>query len=243
MARHGAAPNAIPIPAGSAELPEGVVLPQGWSLLPLHRLDAPAPTQPVSQVGSQASATDNAGAPQSAQAAPRMAFAGSGRSTPQPSENAPPVPPTAEQSAPQPAPVVQPSSPLTRSTEPPNVISPSPRMPNWGGSAQLFGGNSRLDQVEPSSGTGVQPEESSSRPDAAKAAPTLGLTEDSQPSEPSHQTTHSSDSSDTTDSDSDSAAEIASDKGKARAVTVEDAEDDEAKSHHERDGVGSQHNL
>lgn len=36
---HGGAPLSAAIPAGSPDLPEGVVIPQGWSLLPLQRLD------------------------------------------------------------------------------------------------------------------------------------------------------------------------------------------------------------
>jgi len=39
MQRHGARSNAAAIPAGSAALPPGVTIPEGWSLLPLQRLD------------------------------------------------------------------------------------------------------------------------------------------------------------------------------------------------------------
>lgn len=39
VTRHGGAPLSAAIPAGSPDLPEGVVIPQGWSLLPLQRLD------------------------------------------------------------------------------------------------------------------------------------------------------------------------------------------------------------
>ncbi|KAK3685679.1 hypothetical protein B0T22DRAFT_466279 [Podospora appendiculata] len=42
--RHGAAGYGSAIPAGSPDLPEGVVIPPGWSLLPLQRLDGAAPT-------------------------------------------------------------------------------------------------------------------------------------------------------------------------------------------------------
>ena len=37
--RHGARPNTTATPAGSTDLPPGVVIPEGWSLLPLQRLD------------------------------------------------------------------------------------------------------------------------------------------------------------------------------------------------------------
>jgi E3 ubiquitin-protein ligase synoviolin len=39
--RHGARPNTSAIPAGSADLPPGVIIPEGWTLLPLQRLDGP----------------------------------------------------------------------------------------------------------------------------------------------------------------------------------------------------------
>lgn len=44
MQRHGAR-NTSAIPAGSAELPPGVTIPEGWSLLPLQRLDGHTVTQ------------------------------------------------------------------------------------------------------------------------------------------------------------------------------------------------------
>jgi E3 ubiquitin-protein ligase synoviolin len=37
--RHGARADTLPIPAGSNDLPPGVTIPEGWSLLPLQRLD------------------------------------------------------------------------------------------------------------------------------------------------------------------------------------------------------------
>jgi E3 ubiquitin-protein ligase synoviolin len=53
MQRHGARPNTSVIPAGSADLPPGVVIPEGWSLLPLQRLDPPGPSIPsVTQTGT-----------------------------------------------------------------------------------------------------------------------------------------------------------------------------------------------
>lgn len=39
MQRHGVRPNTAAIPSGSADLPPGVTIPEGWSLLPLQRLD------------------------------------------------------------------------------------------------------------------------------------------------------------------------------------------------------------
>ena len=42
VTRHGAADWGTAIPAGSPDLPEGVVIPEGWSLLPLERLNGAA---------------------------------------------------------------------------------------------------------------------------------------------------------------------------------------------------------
>ncbi|KAG9247237.1 hypothetical protein BJ878DRAFT_493592 [Calycina marina] len=39
LQRHGAHRNTAAIPSGSADLPQGLTLPEGWSLLPLQRLD------------------------------------------------------------------------------------------------------------------------------------------------------------------------------------------------------------
>ena len=45
LTRFSAPPSATAIPSGSTELPSGVVLPPGWSMLPLNRMDTnPAPT-------------------------------------------------------------------------------------------------------------------------------------------------------------------------------------------------------
>jgi E3 ubiquitin-protein ligase synoviolin len=52
MQRHGARPNTSAISAGSADLPPGVVIPEGWTLLPLQRLDGPASIPSVTQIGT-----------------------------------------------------------------------------------------------------------------------------------------------------------------------------------------------
>lgn len=46
LQRHGARGDTLPIPAGSADLPPGVTIPEGWSLLPLQRLNGPGTGQP-----------------------------------------------------------------------------------------------------------------------------------------------------------------------------------------------------
>jgi E3 ubiquitin-protein ligase synoviolin len=45
LQRHRSRPNGSAIPAGSADLPPGVTIPEGWSLLPLQRLDDTSVTQ------------------------------------------------------------------------------------------------------------------------------------------------------------------------------------------------------
>ncbi|KAF5532943.1 e3 ubiquitin ligase synoviolin [Fusarium phyllophilum] len=210
MARHGAPLNAVPIPAGSAELPEGVVIPPGWSLLPLQRLDGgQASTQPSPQVGPQATVADNINVPQTTSTVRQTSPIGSRAQEAQPAEN-PSSTPT-EQRPP------QLTAQFTRAVEPPQVVAPSPRMPNWGGSAQLFGNGSRLDHADPVMQNEPQAEGSSSQigPVEATSRPSPTAEDTPQGTPPSH-------------SDEDEASEIDSkEKGKARAVTVEEVEDEE----------------
>ncbi|KAF5564061.1 e3 ubiquitin ligase synoviolin [Fusarium napiforme] len=210
MARHGAPLNAVPIPAGSAELPEGVVIPPGWSLLPLQRLDGgQASTQPSPQVGPQATVADNINVPQTASTVRQPSPIGSRTQEAQPAEN-PSSTPT-EQRPPQLTPQ------FTRAVEPPHVVAPSPRMPNWGGSAQLFGNGSRLDHADPVTQNEPQAEGSSNQTGPVEAT-----------SQPSPTAEHTPQGTPPSHSDEDEASEIDSkEKGKARAVTVEEVEDEE----------------
>ncbi|KAF4969451.1 hypothetical protein FSARC_3309 [Fusarium sarcochroum] len=212
MARHGAPLNAVPIPAGSAELPEGVVIPPGWSLLPLQRLDgSQASTQPSPQVGPQATVGDTMNVAQPTSTARQPSPSGSRSNEVQPAENASSTTP-AEQRPPQFI------SQFTPAANPPPVVAPSPRMPNWGGSAQLFGNGSRLDQTEPSPQNEPQPQAE------ASSSQTAPIEASSQPSPLAEHTPQDTSSS---QSDSDDAPEINPGKGKAKAVTVEDVEDEE----------------
>lgn len=64
MQRHGARSNASAIPSGSADLPPGVTIPEGWSLLPLQRLDGITGVPPAaSSVPVQGPAANAAAAP------------------------------------------------------------------------------------------------------------------------------------------------------------------------------------
>jgi E3 ubiquitin-protein ligase synoviolin len=185
ITRHAAASFSTSIPAGSPDLPEGVVLPQGWSLMPLQRMDgqtqqvavnltglqAEGPEQPqqVSQPASQDAATRHVDEPSPANGehissqhnAPTSSFS-------------------------------EASSSQAR-TEPPLVAAPTPVAPNWGGSAQLFANG----------GVGTPVASSSVEPERKDDVPEVGQL-DSEHQEESN----------------------GSDKGKAKAVTIEDAEDE-----------------
>lgn len=126
VTRHGASANATAIPAGSPDLPEGVVLPQGWSLLPLQRMDqrtaangAPIPAG----LGVQVNVHDPIPQPGVAPA-PSSGFG----------DNA-----TLDSSE-TPAPSHISTEPVTAEGPQVEVAAPTPVTPNWGGQAQLFGG-------------------------------------------------------------------------------------------------------
>lgn len=130
VTRHGAAANATAIPAGSPDLPEGVVIPQGWSLLPLQRLDAAAATagapvpgglgvqinvhDPLQQLGvaspQPSGTTDSSSTHNNAQGTTIPS-----QSSSEPTQSVASVGPQVE------------------------VAAPTPLTPNWGGAAQLFG--------------------------------------------------------------------------------------------------------
>jgi E3 ubiquitin-protein ligase synoviolin len=63
MQRHGAQSNTAAIPAGSADLPPGVTIPEGWSLLPLQRLDGFTGVPPGAHVPVQGPAANAGAAP------------------------------------------------------------------------------------------------------------------------------------------------------------------------------------
>lgn len=50
MQRHEPIPGTAPIPSGSPDLPPGVTIPEGWSLLPLQNLDAVLPSTVASHL-------------------------------------------------------------------------------------------------------------------------------------------------------------------------------------------------
>jgi E3 ubiquitin-protein ligase synoviolin len=180
--RHGGASLSTAIPAGSPDLPEGVIIPPGWSLLPLQRLDnrvgGPHPSAPGPSAGPT-SAPRTAGRSQSATRPPASERYGD-FVLPGGTDGAAIAARVAtwDQLRPNSAPIVESSAGLpeastsvanagtlaesstqeeTRGREEagpttengdgvgePEVTAPTPtRLPNWGGSAQLFSAPSR----------------------------------------------------------------------------------------------------
>lgn len=195
VTRHVGTGYGTAIPAGSPELPEGVVIPPGWSLLPLQRVDGGIPPADVVAHNSQAPAmgsqdvlqsfmqqahqnprsrgTSPAPAPGSSGQAGRAA--GATGNVSEPSR----VPGTQTSSSSDAAAARQ------QGTSPP-VTAPIPVAPNWGGPAQLFSergpGAIFGYQLEPT--PGPQDEAGESSTDAATAATAVnGVSEERSNSE------------------------------------------------------------
>lgn len=139
MARLGTSGPTAPIPAGSADLPEGLTLPPGWSVVPLQRLDGspssasiPHPPQAPGHEGD--AATNSSQAANEAPASVPFPVGG---------HSAPP-----ELAADEPA-----STEARQADEPAPVVAPSPVMPNWAGPSQLLHNGSRVNPEEPKRST------------------------------------------------------------------------------------------
>ncbi|KAK6062371.1 hypothetical protein SCUP234_07279 [Seiridium cupressi] len=139
VTRHAATANSTSIPAGSPDLPEGVVIPQGWSLMPLQRVDGASNNVPQhirpQNHSSEQSQTTSFPAGDAASGS-----AGETRSGPQ-AEAAPAN--------------VSTTSPPEAPREPPPVVTPTPRLPNWGGPAQLFANGGVGSSSAPTLGNGT----------------------------------------------------------------------------------------
>ncbi|KAK2612903.1 E3 ubiquitin-protein ligase hrd1 [Conoideocrella luteorostrata] len=214
MARHGAPPNGPAIPAGSPDLPDGVTLPPGWSMIPLQRLDG-THTQSFSQLISQTpQAPPNGDAStlnqQAVSPGPGTSSANieSGSRAPTTGTQRPPNSPTLSQSG------VGSGSGTLRPTP---VVAPSPILPNWGGSAQLFSHHNRTDSTgnaARSASPSVNTEAASS--DALDGRPERPVANESTDNEPHRQEANGADAK---------SSGVAPDKGKAKAATVEEAID------------------
>ncbi|GKT66686.1 E3 ubiquitin-protein ligase HRD1 [Colletotrichum tofieldiae] len=210
VTRHGAANHSNAIPAGSSELPEGVVIPPGWSLLPLQRIEGAPGSQPFPEPTPSASG-ENTQPSESTASVPHAPAAGA---TQHPeSSPAPTVDLSAHSTEPEQrqGTAVSGSSVATGQTEPTPVLAPNPVLPNWGGANQLFGngrGLSSLGNTAPSE-TSVDEaprQDEGVHRSAGDKSPVAATREEIAEGE---------------------SASGSSNKGKARAVTVEEADDDE----------------
>lgn len=202
ITRHGPPANATAIPSGSSELPEGVTIPPGWSLLPLQRLDDAAAAAPgVPTPGASGVHVNILDPLQQGGVAPTPSEARNGDSS------QPPHIPTAA------APV--------------EVAAPTPVTPHWGGSGQLFGGGSSssaslpfgLQRADPSRSVSETRETGSNHPEARDGAG-AGASDSGAPAAPTTTTEGQ-------ESGAPSSPHHSNDKGKARVSTVEDAEEEE----------------
>ncbi|KAL2281510.1 hypothetical protein FJTKL_11654 [Diaporthe vaccinii] len=214
VTRHGAIPQTSAIPSGSADLPEGVVIPPGWSLMPLQRLDVGAvPANGIQmQVGltpnNPPEGTQQAGNGQSHGAIPPQSSSSTGGATSGINGGA-----TSEEIHSTDAQ----QAPRQSTADPPQVAAPTPVTPVWGGSAQLFGGG----------GSGGLPF-GLEAPGSSRSASQTREGESSSTQETGDQ--GASASGEASASAAPPAAEghedaSAAAKGKAPAATVEDAED------------------
>lgn len=194
LSRFSAPPNAAAIPSGSTDLPSGVVLPQGWSILPLNRMDTnPAPT----------------GTP----------------------------PPPLESAGPGPASGGQETGPSTERTGTP-VLAPNPVQPTWGRSQFFTQGSAEGPETRQREGnTSEQDRESARSVAAGESAKGTAVGETAKSPVlynsnglPAPTNTESGERSEK-ENEKASAEKQAPDgdnrdKGKARAVSIEDAEEE-----------------
>jgi E3 ubiquitin-protein ligase synoviolin len=221
LGRHGTSGYTTEIPSGSPDLPEGVVLPPGWSLMPLQRLPgaqvphqlSPQPFPPSSNMEPQ----DAESFSQSVADIPNTRPGRPHHYATQPSGARP--------------------SDFARSnqaTEPTPLVSPSPVVPpNWNGQSQLLGNNTQADTVEhlPAANTrqertvGDEIRERWSQVQVPRVREPESETE--RPDDPSPAEDTASSSSSSSSSSSPEQSDSDKDKGKGKAVTIEEASDAE----------------
>lgn len=208
VTRHGAANHSNAIPAGSSELPEGVVIPPGWSLLPLQRLDG-APVPFTSQTFSEPTPTPSGDTTQqsdSTGSAPQTLASGAAQGTELASTTSIDFLARSTEPGQRPETTTSRSSVTADQVDSPPVLAPNPVLPNWGGTNQLFGngrglpGMSNPAPSEPSIDEAARPDEHPPRSSAEKTPVAVAGGEN---------------------------AESSNSKGKAKAVTVEEADDEE----------------
>ncbi|GJC88793.1 ERAD-associated E3 ubiquitin-protein ligase HRD1 [Colletotrichum liriopes] len=210
VTRHGAANHSNAIPAGSSELPEGVVIPPGWSLLPLQRIEGAPGSQPFPEPTPSASGENT----QPSESTASVPHAPAADATQHPeSSPAPTVDLSAHSTEPEQrqGTAVSGSSVATGQTEPTPVLAPNPVLPNWGGANQLFGNGRGLSSLGNTAPSETSVDEAPRHDEgvhrsAGDKLPVAATREEITEGE---------------------SASGSSNKGKARAVTVEEADDDE----------------
>ncbi|KAI1812222.1 hypothetical protein GGS20DRAFT_38667 [Poronia punctata] len=202
VTRYGGAQYASTIPSGSPDLPEGVRIPPGWSVLPLQRLHDPQSTQPTPTVEPLGVHQPQSTLTEAIQNRNNMARVPTSATGP------PSVPPNVQFSA-RPGDTQNglgranaETSSSSAQGEPSHVAAPIPVAPQWASSQLPFGYR----------------DESSATP----AASDDNQRNEDQSGAESHAATDNVHSSD------NDALGRANGKGKAKAVSVEDAEDDES---------------
>ncbi|KAG6032321.1 hypothetical protein E4U41_007259 [Claviceps citrina] len=214
MARHGVPVNGPAIPAGSPDLPDGVVLPPGWSMVPLQRLDGTFNQPQPPSLNTEPPLTGEA---------MRATQSVVGSATPAVQRSAERDAATATshvQGQPAPESIFRDGTGSRSSMQRPTpVVAPSPVLPIWGGPSQLFNNQNRPDAVDnPSSSTAGDVEAvdgQSTEPRGRAASETFA-----------NGPATSSSVAREAEAAQPECSEAAPDKGKAKAATVEEANDD-----------------
>ncbi|KAI0197396.1 hypothetical protein EV127DRAFT_465983 [Xylaria flabelliformis] len=217
VTRHSVAPHASAIPSGSQDLPEGVTIPPGWSLLPLQRLDGQTTQQ---HTGAQHIPTTSSHESllhqlhqhhhqqhqhHHHQTAAHLSRNNIGHSPANAINLSTPLTDThnSVRNTNAPSGTERNSDPPTTriQREPPNVAAPTPVVPQWGSRSQLLSNNRSGSSTTSTPGNSDQRNENTAETGS-----------------------HGPDFSYSDDNESDAG----SGKGKAKAVTVEDVEEDES---------------
>ncbi|KAK2002010.1 hypothetical protein LX36DRAFT_300513 [Colletotrichum falcatum] len=212
VTRHGAANHSNVIPAGSSELPEGVVIPPGWSLLPLQRIEGAPGSQPFPEPTPSVTG-ENIQLSEPMAPVPNAPVASATQHQESNSATTNDFPADSAESGRHQGNTILGSGVTTDQAETPPVLSPNPVLPSWGGANQLFGNGRGLSNLGNTAPSETSFDEIPRRDESAHRS-----TGDKPPA------ASASVESIEECSGSSSGSGI---KGKARAVTIEEAEDDE----------------
>lgn len=220
LTRFGVNRNSSTIPAGSQDLPEGVVLPPGWSLMPLQRLDGGPGQQSHTENAASVSASSGSAMRSSSPMNPAtdMAAGPSGAAGDNSDFTTASIVEGAGCSRPAsqsqmgasdsvPGDVAPTTAQPVSSGQQPEIIAPNPVMPSWGGTNQLFGSSNER---------GQENGDDRSREPSVATEQRLGTNSES------GSTTDLSFTQPSADNEGG-----AKGKGKAKAVTVEDEDEAE----------------